>query len=727
MTEIKLAYRNLKRDINVYILLIISSAIFVALIIGFQSTISTGDLGALLSADEMSDKRLLFKIVLWLIAIIQYLILYFFFNSYYQFINKIRVRELALYKVIGYSRKSIRKIVFTENMLVYTLISLISIILASGFNIIIVGFINYQMQLETKLSSGLSIKSMLISLLILLVLCVFNMYRTYKKAIKVDIDVALSDNVQQQKIILKPKRYIISSFILGLLLLANMTYLSMTVTMSIKFGIIIIAVFYGFGLFLIVNAITKGYQYLVSDKYKNKSFNLLLTSEINYHLNKSKFILLSSIIFMMLSIGALLLSQIITDMLSKSTGEFDYVIQDYYLESMDTYNGKWSITSEDGYDLQTNIYYTETRKQELDDLGVDITENTLLASPAAADDYNLTEGEIVTYSYEGSDVEFKTKIIDDVDDNILYLTPYMSFTDNMNNPVFSNEKKLYGRLQILQREVAKGNVSQVYINKLLYFVDGMDYSWDIVSNSNFNDYLEMIGEKPISLENNQVWIDGFNSEESSNLDVIGQSYTGVNAIIVSDVFFQDYEKKLIAPAYETINPNSITLFKAKNKTELVRIDQELKAVSDWHNGIIINSLNKSEALGSSAFILLIAFYIAIIFIICNFTLLAINLLSHGIENKSVYLKLDEMGISKSQKEKYISVFIRSFYVIPLIIGISSGLIATNFAMNILELNKVFKFTNISLIIYVLVLYITSYIIFINITKYIYKRIINERM
>lgn len=724
MTEIKLGYRNLKRDLNVYMLLIVSSAIFIALIISFQSTITSGDLGKILSSDTMSDTRLFFTIILWMLASTQYIILYFFFNSYYRFINKIRVRELAMYKVIGYSRSSIKKIIFTESVLVYLIITILGIILSFFFNHIIINFVNTQMQLTTKLVASLSLKTIIITSLILLVISINCMYRTYRKACKLDIDIALSDAANQKKIIPSSKLYIIISFILGLILIANMSLLSTTVTFNLRFGIIIMAIFYAFGLFLIINAITKGYQYLITTKYKQKEYNLLLVSEINFHLNKSKFVILSSVILMMLSIGALLLSQSITDVINKTIGEYDYAVYDDSTSKITIFEGNWSLESKDGYEFSTDIYSIEQNQEILDELGITLNDNTLLSTKEEADEYGLEEGQIVTYTKDDESIDFTTKIVDD--DIDFYAKAFMPLDDILNNQLFKNTKQLYDSLQILNKEEKAGNISNAYIEELMYFKDGMEHSFSIVSESNYNQYLNLIGEKPISLEGDEVWEDGFVSDNTYSFNIIGKSYTGVDAIIVDDDYYDDYKQS--ANDFINLTMNSKTLYVAKNKTELARIDQELENINDnsSYGELVINSIERTNMLGSVAFILLIAFYIAIIFIVCNFTLLAINLLSHGIENKEVYKKLIEMGMSKAERAKYISVFIRSFYAIPLVIGISSGIIATNFAIHLMRLFRSFEFSNILLLAYILFLYIIAYIIFINITKYIYKRIVTNK-
>lgn len=724
MTEFKLGYRNLKRDINIYILLIISSAIFIALIIGFQSTITTGDLGEMLAKDDLTSTRYFFKIVLWLIAGIQSILLLFFFNGYYRFINKIRVRELTLYKVIGYSRKSVRKVILSEGIIVYAVISLFSIVFAFAFNKGIITYINYQVELPTKLSSTLSVSAIVYSLLLLLILCLYNTYRTYRKAIKVDVDIALSDAAVQKKNTRNSRIYITTTFCLGIILLLNMSYLSTQVTHSINLGIVIIAIFYAYGLFLVINAITKGYQYLIQTNYKNTNFNLLLVSEVNFHLNKSKLVIFSSVIFMMMSIGALLLSQIMTDMMESTIGDYDYKTWESVTVGPDTYDGEWSPVEVDGTILSLNIYPIERNQQELKNLGLDLNANTLVLSREVAKDENLKNGDIASYSEDGEKIEFSTVILDN-DENISYAKAFMPESDILSYDCFNSYQVFYKRLEILEREVAAGNVESVNIETIPYFYDILGYGTSTTSLSSYNQYLKMIGEKTISLEGDEVWIDGIIEEGMEKVNIKGHSNTGIDMPIVSDEVYDKEMQKLGGSdiGYEAFNDN--TYYKVVKKSEFARIDEEIRNVNNHLFAMLeVNSMQRADVLGTSIFILLIAFYIAIIFIVCNFTLLAINLLSHGIENKQVYYKLTEMGISKHQKKQYTSTFIRSFYLIPLVIGLISGLIATNFAMHILSLYRVYTFTNSKLVIYILILYIVIYVVFISITKYIYNRIVS---
>lgn len=713
MIEFKLSIRNIRRDISIYSLLIVSCAIFLALIIGFQSTINSGDLGKLLSADDMTETRMLFKISLWSIACVQYFILFFFYNSYLRFINAIRTRELALYKIIGYSRKSIFKIVLIEGLIAYVLTVIVALILAFICNQVIIHFINSYLNLTTELSTNISLSTALSSFVIYLILILFNSIRTYRKTIVLDLDIALADGEIQKKSRYSSKPYVLVSFGLGVVLLANMTFLSTQAYLSLKYGIVIIALFYAFGLFLIINAICKGYKYLIPKWYKYKGFNTLLVSEINFHINKSKLVILGSIIFMMLSIGALLLSQTITDTLNEAIGAYDYAVQSQLQNHIDDYDGTWSFVANDE-PLIIQVYPYELNTDLAKTYQLNMKDNMLLISQDSAAIFNINDGdEVGLKGKDGDEINFEVQITADG-----FEGAFLPLETVLNNPIFSSFITMEKQLNILEEEVNKGNVQEDTVSTYYYYNTGMDFDIPIISESEYNEYAQMVGCDPISLKEGEIWNDG--GDNVLDQTVVGTSNIGLNTVVVPDSFFEMNKDYISDEGDETI------YYKVVKPREFNRIDNEIISLKGdaIYSFLEINSISRNEILGTNVFVLLIAIYIAIIFMLCNFISLSINLLSHSIENKKIYTKLDNMGISKSQKGKFVATFVRTFTSIPIIIGTISGLIATNFAIDLLFVYETtYKIDYFSLL-KILILYLLINLILINITKFIYKRIIS---
>lgn len=413
MIEFKLALRNLKRDITIYSLMIISCALFIALIVGFQSTIDSGSLGEMLSADNLSSTKQVFKIILISIAILQYIILVFFMNAYYRIINKKRITELALYKIVGYTRGSIRKILIAEGVLIFMISLPISFILAVVLNHIIISFVNYYLNLDLILNASLSISSFWYSNLVLLIVIFINGFKTYCNVLSVDLEVALNESSIQKNIAFAPKYYVFANLIIGLILVALMSYLSTHVTYTLRFGIIILAIFYAIGLFLIINAIAKGYRYLISENSKRSNFNRLLAAESNYQLNKSKLIILSSIILIMMTIGSLLLSQAITITLNQSIGDSDYYFRTYSYNITNTiYDLKWVKD-----DKEVNSYISLYPLEFANEIGIvdDPKPYQIEVSPEYAKSQNCKVGDEVNLVTDEQTFKFTVSSISNED------------------------------------------------------------------------------------------------------------------------------------------------------------------------------------------------------------------------------------------------------------------------------------------------------------------------
>lgn len=724
MIEIKLAFRNLIRDRNMYIILVVATSVFLALIIGFQSTILGGDLGKMLGADDLTDRRLFFKIGLWLIASVQYVLLFLFLNSYYRFINKVRVRELALYKIIGYGSSSVFRITLAEGAILFVAISTISVVLAKIFGILIISFINSYLMLDKTLTSSLNLNVILTSIFFFLIVILLNSYRAYRKTIKMDLDVALSESAVQRQIKPKSKIYIIITFTIGMLLLINMTYLTTLADFSLRFGIIIMAILYGYGLYLIINSIVSGYKYLTISS-KKTGFNTLLNNETNFHLNKSKFVIFSSVIFMMMSIGALLLSQVITDELNKSIGEANYTT---YLNTTANYIDTPEIYMDDTLlNVETYILTTSSELASKE-YGVKLEDKPALYVYEDFSNSSVITNDTVTVEL---DEKLTIPIIMYTDEELESLNENDSFSTNpclvlpddilMSDSNFKSYQSYKLKYDALEKYVSEGKVNSSTVSTA-YYIPNTDYEGAaimLIKQSDYNQAMELIGGKTLDLKDDEIWIDGYYSDSMEQLNVVGTSQTGVEGTVVSDKYYEQLKDDAVY--WDT---SDIKYYMAESKEVQAEVDDALEAIDDRNFGVIVQSWSRNEVLGTSAFVLLMAFYIAIIFIFCNFTLVATNLLSHGIENKLVYSKMLEIGITAKAKRKYVSKLVNTFYGIPIVIGVISGLIVTNFAIH-LVLFGVKISLNYKLIVVVMALYLLSLVIFILLTKLIYMKVIED--
>lgn len=716
MIEFKLGLRNFKRDITIYSLMVASSAVFIALIVGFQSTIDSGSLGEMLSADNLSSMKQLFKIILIAIAVVQYIILVFFMNGYYRILNKKRIRELALYKIIGYTRGSIKKILLTEGLLLFVISLPFSLVLAVVLNQIIVGFVNYYLNLDLILTASISMSSFWYSNLVLLIVICVNGLKTYRNVLSVDLEDALNESSIQKNIVFAPKYYVFANLIIGLILVALMSYLSTQVMYTLRFGIIILAIFYAIGLFLIINAIAKGYRYLISEKNKRKNFNRLLAAESNFQLNKSRLITLSSIILIMMTIGSLLLSQAITITLNQSIGDSDYYFRTYEYNMYYTLNGTSWVTDDapDG-GVYVSLYPLEVAS-EIDT--VDEPEPyQIYISPDYAISQDYEVGDKVKLIAPEQTFEFTVASI--TSEEAVSPTAFIPINDIEGLDTFKNYNNTYSKMQILNNEVEQGDLNQTQITKYDYAKAGADHSIPLISLDDYNKYLNLIGKDSVELDTNQILIDGNIEEDTSQYDVIKYSHQGLNAIIVPNDIIEsfDYDK-------DFVDKTRTKYYKAINEDTREDISKQLLDIDDRMYGIIDVNRDRQDMLGDTAFILLVALYLAIIFIITNFTIITINILSHGIENKQLYVKLEQMGISKKEKSHYIGTFISTISTWPLIIGVISGIIATNFAIKLVLNDRGINFSSNITLLLILVIYIFIYIMFIAIIKYVYTKIIS---
>ncbi len=194
MIDLKLVLRNIKRDIMLYILLIVSSSIFIALIISFQSTLLSGDLFTYLTQENPSDLGFIFRLALWSISITQYIVLFLFMRSYYRFINKYRIRELAIYKITGLTRKTIMKLLIIENFIIFLLISIISIVISLIISPLIISFTNSYLQLNTRLEAHINLGIIFTSCLLLFIIICINILTIYRNVNNTDLNAALDNH-----------------------------------------------------------------------------------------------------------------------------------------------------------------------------------------------------------------------------------------------------------------------------------------------------------------------------------------------------------------------------------------------------------------------------------------------------------------------------------------------------------------------------------------------------
>ncbi|WOO89189.1 ABC transporter permease [Mollicutes bacterium LVI A0078] len=714
MIEFKLGLRNFKRDITIYSFMVVSSAVFIALIVGFQSTIDSGSLGEMLSADNLSSMKQLFKIILIAIAVVQYIILVFFMNGYYRILNKKRIRELALYKIIGYTRGSIKKILLTEGLLLFVISLPFSLVFAVVLNQTIVGFVNYYLNLDLILTASISMSSFWYSNLVFLIVICVNGFKTYRNVLSVDLEEVLNESSIQKNIVFAPKYYVFVNLIIGLILVTLMSYLSTQVMYTFRFGIIILAIFYAIGLFLIINAIAKGYRYLISEESKRKNFNRLLAAESNFQLNKSRLITLSSIILIMMTIGSLLLSQAITITLNQSIGDSDYYFRTYEYNITNTLDGTSWVNADDPEDdayTYINLYPIEIANE------IGIAKDPKPYQIEVSPDSGYQVGDKVQLITSEQSFDFTVSMT--INQNAETPIAFIPIKDIEGLDTFKNYNNTYIKMQILNNEVEQGDLNQTQITKYDYAKAGADYSTPLISLDDYNKYLNLIDKDSVELDTNQIIIDGNIEEDTSQYDVIKHSHQGLNAIIVPNSTIEcfDYEK-------DFISKTSTKYYKAINEDTREDISKQLLDIDDRMYGIIDVNRDRQDMLGDTAFILLVALYLAIIFIITNFTIITINILSHGIENKQLYVKLEQMGISKKEKSHYIGTFISTISTWPLVIGVISGIIATNFAIKLVLNDRGINFSSNITLLLILVLYIFIYIMFIAIIKYVYTKIIS---
>lgn len=726
MIESKLAYRNVSREIYIYMLMIVCNALFIAFIIGYQSVLSNDAFNTFLMSNNVSEKKIFLNIIIKSIAALQYIILIFYMKTYYNIINKKRIRQLALYKIIGYKRKSIRAIIFFEGLYIYIISIVLAIILALFINKGIVIFTNNYVNLDTLLSTELSVTSIISSSLFLLFIIVLNCYSTYKHALNIDIEDALNEHQIQKKVECVPKFYVYVSGLSGLILILLMTKLSFVVSYTIRYGIIFIGIFYAIGLYLLINSFAKGYRYLFSARKKSIKYNRLLFSEINFYLSKSKLLILSSIILMMMSIGALLLSQIMAYTYNNMFLASDYMLFTEDLNVMSSLDYNIDVTLDvDGVESYANfsIYPTElvkyvTGTNNIENYTIYIDEN-----------YSGFDGNLNELLDEASKIKV---LLDDTsyDVNILELPIEGELINGHTNiltiplaELQSND--LYEQYQLFIDKV-KIMYSAVLNEQLKYSVIEQTYpslnenyqfsSTAIMPNSDFNSYLALFNKKPINLKENQVIVDGSLPINLNNLNVVKYTTEGFNSLVVSDSLYNQLKNSSIYSIY----------FVATSDQAYELVNNELLTIEESFRPFRNNRAAKNEMIGYNAFILLIAFYIAVILIITNFTLIAISLISHAIEQRKIYKKLTDIGLNKLQLNKFVSIVINTVFGLPLIIGTISGLIVTNFAVKLFFMSYALHLNNIKMIIITLVsLYIILYVLILSITKYVYIKIISE--
>ncbi len=733
MINLKLVLRNFKRDIFIYSLMIISSSLFIALIISFQSTVLSGDLYALLIRDDLGANGLLFRLIIYSLAFSQYIILFIFLHHYYRFINKYRIRELAIYKITGIRRSETFKLIFLENFGLYLIILILGIILSLIISPIIINFTNNYLMLTTKLIVAINPVVIFTTAVFLATIIFLNVLTVYHLSNQTDLKKAIDNCENQKQVRNVNKLTIIVNFTCSLVILISMSYLSTIVTSSFYFGVLLIALFYTFGLYLLISSFANGYKYLIRQAALKKGANLLLINETNYHLNNSKLIILSSVIFMMLSIGALLLSNVMSSVSLKSIGSSNFVMKESNMILYD-YNDEHTITYNDStYD----DYASSTFNKMINDqyqLDLNNTDNYLIINLAKLTNEQLSspvltnfeeqKTEELSYTTDNYTIPLQPIFIDDDNLNENHL---LSFSTKVINETdtnhFNDLKNAQNSYTLLQDKVNDDSLQMNQISTTRLYYNESNIS--LVRLSQYNQLLETLGAHPYDLNGNETIKDGFITADTLSkyeFSIIDSTYNGLNAYVVSDQYYDEILENLSendpTANYWTTNTN---YYNVKDEKQLSQTNDKLCTHRQF---IRCNELERADMLGNYVFLLLVAFYIAIIFIICNFTLIGINLLSHAINNQSMYKQLKILGLNQYQITAYINKFINTFLIIPLLIGLISGLIVTNFALNLIGFSHAATgIDNKPLMLKVLLLYLIMTIIFNQIIKLIYRKVI----
>ena len=250
-----------------------------------------------------------------------------------------------------------------------------------------------------------------------------------------------------------------------------------------------------------------------------------------------------------------------------------------------------------------------------------------------------------------------------------------------------------------------------YVTATEKIVDFTSRDTQAIKLSDYNELLEMKGEKPISLTNNQYaiytndkeMVDFYNKflKTGKNVDIDNKEYLPV----YKTVLYNNIDNSMINNTILTlIVPDSVCdNLKVYNKTLVMDINDKFTANVDKKIKDLFVKIQQDtgyeknyfvytkedlrvEALSMSMLIGYIGIYIGIIFLITSGSVLAIQQLSETSDNQGRYSLLRKLGSDRKMINKALFVQIGTYFIMPLLLAIVHSIVGLKVSNKIVQLN-----------------------------------------
>ena len=309
-----------------------------------------------------------------------------------------------------------------------------------------------------------------------------------------------------------------------------------------------------------------------------------------------------------------------------------------------------------------------------------------------------------------SDLDFKTPYDSVIYQNDLTNMKQLLKKNGIDINLYTKDSINYNRY-IIDKLPSEILGKKQYVTATEKLVDFTSRDTQAIRLSDYNKLLEMKGEKPISLANNQYaiytndkeMVDFYNKflKTGKNLEIDNKEYLPA----YKTVLYNNIDNSMINNTILTlIVPDSVcnnlevynkTLVMDVNNKFTANVDKKIKDLfakiqqdTGYEKNYFVYTKEalRVEALSMSMLIGYIGIYIGIIFLITSGSVLAIQQLSETSDNQERYSLLRKLGSDRKMINKALFVQIGTYFIMPLLLAIIHSIVGLKVSNKIVQLN-----------------------------------------
>ncbi len=742
MNKYKLILSSIKNQFHIYGIYIISLTLAFTFYLTFIN-LSTSFINVTKQFNSFSR---IYVVVTLLIGILLAAVIVYLINYVQSLLITARSKELAVYRLVSFSNKELRKYLLTEQLVINGFCFILATILSVLFtNILLVNFNEtVVVMLSVELNLQIQLPIILYEVLSLIVISLFVTKLATRKIFKKElIDLLLTKHA------IPEEADINNSIINALIVFA--TWIGLLFILAMQFDRLklstmgLVIVIYIISIFTVYNVLAKIVIKLIPNKVYYRGANSFTTSLISRKLNANSLSMAFVTVLIVVSTFTMMfgvlnykfieyfarysdatLNTIDTELV------FKYNDQPYTLEYNDDYFEEITFFSENSYTISEYSFNKFTQANDFNP--VDLEKGEAIVISTDDDILNQQQIEATEQDYGSFTVVSNYKVTSD------YLDSYdgtITVVDDSYNPDSTQKYDDFKMqlsedgIKVVSKKFKRFNASVINDGTKI-----SDYA-NVMSQSTANNYLHQIGitsqfnlddnslgylgtlpyqdDSDIKLQNDQVSYNlsqAISDERLKNLgfgmyvlpDSVYDNYQGYVIEYLNWNFTDEYDKQY----WQDINKKDLT-------------PQSITFKDESNTAVLLTTVIVS---GSTIFISLIMLLLLI-------TMIGIQVNIDSLETKEQFKNLSKIGYSKKSIHNIINKLTSIYFIIPLIIGIINVVL-----LYIVFIKYLMKYTTLALLFstgaitnaelgYIALFMLIIYVLYSVLVNYSYKRVVDK--